>query len=162
MMLSRFVLFFLAFLLIGCEDGSPAPGFDKFTINKDADFLVFGQVYSDCIDDCRELYLLLDTAIYRDANDLVELQDTRFQIQELPYESYLFARALLDVPTVIVEQSYDPALLLDYIGGSDRYVYGQREGIPFELKFDAIDLDAPEELKTYGVLVQNAIDNINQ
>lgn len=152
----------LTFIAISCDDGSPTPIFDKFSINKNSDFLVFGEVYRDCGDDCREFYLLLDTAIYRDANDLVELKDTRFRSQSLPYESFLFARALLDVPNVVVEQNYDPDFLIDYIGETDSYLYGQREGIPFELTFDAIDLDAPEELKDYAKILQSALNNINQ
>ncbi|HKK88362.1 MAG TPA: hypothetical protein VJ917_05900 [Saprospiraceae bacterium] len=156
------LLLSLTFIATGCDEGSPTPTFDKITINKDADFLVFGEVYRDCIDDCREFYLLLDTAIYRDANDLVALQDTRFRSQRLPYESFLFARELLDVPSLIVEQSYDQEYLLDYIGDTDSYLYGQREGIYFELTFDAIDLNAPEELKNYGRRIQNAINNMNQ
>ena len=156
------LLLSLAFVAISCDEGSPTPTFDKFSIDKDTDFLVFGELYSECENDCRVLYLLLDTALYRDADDLVALQDTRFRSQRLPYESFVFARELLDVPNLIVEQNYDPEHLIDYIGDADSYLYGQREGIAFELTFDAIDLDAPEELKNYGRLLQNAFNNINQ
>lgn len=160
---SLFVWIFTAvFLLVACDEGSPAPTFDKIQINRNGDFLVFGEIYGACIDDCRELYLLVDTAIYRDANDLVQIKNTTFRIQPLPYESFLFARPLLELPKVVVEQNYNEGDLIDYIGDADTYVYGQRDGVSFELVFDAIDLDAPEDLKDFAKQVQNVLHDINQ
>lgn len=155
-------IFIAVFILTACDEGSPTPNFDKIQINRNGDFLVFGEIYGACIDDCRELYLLVDTAIYRDANDLVQIKNTTFRKQPLPYESYLFARPLLEVPRVVVEQSYNEEDLIDYIGDADSYVYGQRDGVSFELVYDAIDLDAPEELKEFAKQVQAVLNDINQ
>ncbi len=154
------LLFALVLMNWGCNSGKEDPEFDKIQIDKSKDFLVFGSVYGECTGDCRDLFLLMDGFLYADANSNTDLQLTVFNENPLPLDKYYLATQLESIPSFISDNEFAMTDFVQYIADFDFYVYGQREGNEFELVFDAIENQSPQELKDYALKLQEVLDEL--
>lgn len=142
------------------NDDTTSPSFDKIQIDKSKDFLVFGSIYGECEDDCRTLFLLSGGRLYEDAGENTELQWTVFKQTPLPLDKYYLAQDLERVPGYITNLSYSESDFVDYIADFDYYIYGQREGVEFEMIYDAIENASSSELRNYAAQVQEVLSEL--
>ncbi len=117
------------------------------------DFIVFGSVYEECGNDCRELFLLANNHVYRDADNPRE-EEVRFLAEPLSAEKYEIALPVKDVPTSILTNSLSEDDMINTIADADITIFGVYEGFVFEIKFDQVDSTKKIEEYRYTEMVK--------
>jgi len=112
----------LLLLLNSCDSNVDTQ--DIETISK-IESVIFGEIYGECIGDCREIFLLNNTGIYKD-NDENEMfgdwENVFSGSNPLADETYQRARILLDVPDEILDESFEMRTPESEIADFDYYV----------------------------------------
>jgi hypothetical protein len=145
-------------LFSGCNDKTDQ---GLRAIDKDHDFIVFGNIYGECTGDCRELFLVSDVNLFKDAGKNTELKNTLFLDEPLGTDQFLAAAELLHtVPDNLRDNTFKNTDLIDVYADGDNYVYGQINGKSFEIIYDEIDSVANPSLHTYCKTVSEVLDLI--
>ncbi len=146
-------------LCFGCNDKTDQ---GLRAIDKDHDFIVFGNIYGLCSGDCRNLFLVNDVNLFQDAGKNTELKNTLFLDVPLATDQFLAAVELLhNVPENLRESTFLSSDLIDYIADGDNYIYGQINGQSFEIMYDDIDSIANPSLHTYCKNVDEVLQLIH-
>ena len=79
-----------------------------------AEEIIFGEIYGQCLGDCRNLFLLTEQGIYEDSNsdidfgDLIEISDwenTTFNSQPLAKDKFELAQKLIEFPDNLLQSN---------------------------------------------------------
>ena len=118
----------------------------------EADKVIFGAVFGNCGGDCRDLYLLNNEDLFKDAdNTSDEWEDwshTTFE-EKLDREKYSQAEKILEVPESLLEQETPENIIVQVYADFDYYLYIEKDGKSMEYIFDDINEDASLEVKAY-------------
>jgi hypothetical protein len=116
------------------------------------DKIIFGLIYDMCSGDCRDLYLIHNKSLYRDADnrsDLYgELSNTTFE-EKMDQEEFNKVKDLLNVPSSLLQQDSSEELIVDIKADVDYYLYIEIDGKSKELILDDIHKNANPEIKAY-------------
>ncbi|TDN84292.1 hypothetical protein DET49_1191 [Salegentibacter sp. 24] len=117
-----------------------------------ADKIIFGGVYGMCGGDCRDLYLIDDQKLYKDADNLSDeygnWSNTSFE-EELDQNQFTNTESLLRVPSTLLNQDTSDELLVQSWADVDYYIYIEKDGKTKELILDHIHPEASPEVKAY-------------
>lgn len=116
------------------------------------DKVIFGKIYGMCGGDCRDLFLLNNTKLFKDADTLNDKYgdwvNTTF-IENLDEETFNNIEDLLNVPPSLLQQNLPKETLVQAWADIDYYLYIEKDGKSKELIFDHIHKNADADTKLY-------------
>ena len=118
-----------------------------------ADKIIFGAIYGMCDGDCRNLYLINNKGLYKDAddksNEYGNWQSTSFNNENISKAEFENAENLLNIPSNILEKEKSASIEVQMLADFDYYLYIEKDGKSRELIFDHIHKNASPEIKSY-------------
>ena len=118
----------------------------------EGDKIIFGAVYGMCGGDCRDLYLLNNEELFKDADnnsdEWGEWSNTTFE-EKLDRNKFNQAEKILDVPQSLLEQETSEDIIVQVYADFDYYLYIEKDGKYTEYIYDEINEDASPEVKAY-------------
>ncbi|MGA9590247.1 MAG: hypothetical protein WBV11_10490 [Salegentibacter sp.] len=117
-----------------------------------ADKVIFGEVYGMCGGDCRDLYLINNEGLYKDADNASDeygdWAETTFD-ERMDQEDPANIKDLLSVPSSLLENNSSEEIIVQSWADIDYYLYIEKDGKSKELLLDHIHRDASPEIKSY-------------
>ncbi|MCF4102845.1 hypothetical protein L1I30_14295 [Gillisia sp. M10.2A] len=114
--------------------------------------VIFGAVYGMCGGDCRDLFMINEEDLYKDADNFSDeygnWSNTTFD-QKLREEEYNKTADLLNIPTNLLENEISQEDLVQKWADVDYYLYIEKDGISKEIILDYINEDADPAIKSY-------------
>ena len=128
---------------------------DDRTLTADAqkvDKVIFGGIYGMCGGDCRDLYMINENGLYKDADseadEYGEWSNTTFN-EKLNSEMFNNTSDLLDIPSEILEEGLTKEDLVQSWADLDYYIYVEKDGKSEEFILDHIHKNASPAAKAY-------------
>lgn len=121
----RLILFSIMALL--CFSCDKKDDMEFFTIEETEDFVIFGDVYGECIAPCNVTFLLTSDHIYRNVLNESDPHGLHYSNEPMGVEAFEKAKDLLVIPNAIYEVDQDN--IVDIVADVDYYVqvrYGDR------------------------------------
>lgn len=114
--------------------------------------VIFGGVYGMCGGDCRDLYMINKSGLYKDADSesdqYGDWSNTTFD-GKLSQEQFADASELLNIPTELLQDDLPQKDLVQAWADIDYYIYIEKNGKSQQIILDHIHPDANPEVKEY-------------
>ena len=129
----------------------------KVPVNED--FIIFGNLFGECLGDCRVLYLLTDEKLYEDSNNPRQ-EEVSFNNNQLSNEKRNIADTLFVTPQSLSTNSFSNEDIIQNIADFDYFLQGKLNGVEFRLTYDEIDSTKNIELFEYSQNVKRVIEEV--
>lgn len=142
------IILILLVTVLGCSESDDPINTDKANATK----VIFGQVYGMCTGDCRNLYMINSSGLYKDgdreADEYGKWSNTTFE-EELSAEDFEKASELLNIPSSLLKGEIQEKDMVQAWADIDYYIYVEKNGVSKEIILDEIHPDADPEIKAY-------------
>lgn len=116
------------------------------------DKVIFGGIYGMCGGDCRDLYMINEKTLYKDADnesdEYGKWSSTTFN-ETLNLEKFNNTSDLLNVPSELLDGKLTEEDLVQSWADVDYYIYVEKDGKSEEIILDHIHKNASPAVKTY-------------
>ncbi|WP_298247968.1 hypothetical protein [uncultured Christiangramia sp.] len=116
------------------------------------DKVIFGGIYGLCGGDCRDLYMINEKVLLKDADSELdeygEWSSTTFN-EELDLENFNNSSNLLNVPSELLDGDLTQEDLVQSWADVDYYIYVEKDGRSEEIILDHIHKNASSAVKKY-------------